>query len=131
MGQKTAIEYREGPVQPSSCWGEKKKRSLPDSCRSTDYAEKRGGQITYSLVVVGVMLGRDVGQSLDLQHPGRVQNRRQLLVGDAHFPVVHEAQQGFHVAVLDVAQDHDRMLARVSLFINIFIEISRPGKFDS
>ena len=70
------------------------------------------------------MLGRDVGQSHDLQHPGRVQNRRQLLV-------VHEAQQGFHVAVLDVAQDHDRMLARVSLFINIFIEISRPGKFDS
>ncbi len=62
------------------------------------------------------MFGRDVGESLDLEHPGRVKDRRELLVGDAHLAVVHEAQQGLHVAVLDVAQDHDRMLTRIRLY---------------
>ncbi len=61
------------------------------------------------------MFGWDVGESLDLEHPGRVKDRRELLVGDAHLAVVHEAQKGLHVAVLDVAQDHDRMLTRIRL----------------
>lgn len=61
------------------------------------------------------MFGWDVSQSLDLQHPGRVKNRRQLFVGDADLAIVHETQQGFHVTILDIAQDDDRMLARIRL----------------
>lgn len=61
------------------------------------------------------MFGWDVSQSFDLQHPGRVKNRRQLFVGDADLAIVHETEQGFHVAVLDIAQDDDRMLARIRL----------------
>ena len=60
---------------------------------------------------------RHVGQALDLEHSGRVQDGRQLLVRHAHLAVVHEAQQRLHIAVLDVAQDHDRVLARVRLDI--------------
>lgn len=69
---------------------------------------------TYSFSV-GVVFGWDVSQSLDLQHPGRVKNRRQLFVGDADLAIVHETQQGFHVTILDIAQDDDRMLARIRL----------------
>jgi hypothetical protein len=61
------------------------------------------------------MFRRNVSQSFDLEHSSRVKDRRQLLVGDADLTVVHETQQGFHVSVLDVAQDHDRMLARIRL----------------
>ncbi len=90
--------------------------------------EERGRQkIAYPLAV-GVMLGRDVGQSLDLQHSRRMENRRQLLVGDAHFAVVHEAQQRFHVAVFDVTENHDRMLTGIRLFSQKKMENLRQSR---
>ena len=42
----------------------------------------------------------------------------QLLVADADLSVVHEPKQRFHVAVLDVPQNDDRVLAGIGLFAN-------------
>lgn len=83
-------------------------------CESRENRENGAAMTTYPFV--WIVFGRsNVRQSFDLQHTSRVQHRRQLFVGDAHLAVVHETQQRLHVAVLDVPQDHDRMLARISL----------------
>ncbi len=66
------------------------------------------------------MFGRDVSESLHLEHARREQDRGQLVVGHADLAVVHEAKQSFHVTVLDVSQDHNRVLARVGLFLLLF-----------
>ena len=75
------------------------------------------GAVVVVVVIAGrVVVLRHVGQALDLEGAGRVKDGGKLLVGHAHLAVVHETEEGLHVAVLDVAKDDDRMLARVRLF---------------
>ena len=56
-----------------------------------------------------------VGQALDLEQLGHLEELGQLLLGHVHLAVVHEVQQQLHVVLTDVSQDHDRMRVRVRL----------------
>ena len=76
---------------------------------------------SYRSPFIGVVFRRKVSKTFDLQHPGRMQDLRQLLVAHTDLSVVHEPQQRLHVAVLDVPQYDDGMLARIRLFNNKII----------
>ena len=63
------------------------------------------------LVVVVVV----AEEAPDLERLGGAHEVLESLLLDADLAVVHEAQQGGQVRLADVAQDHDRVLARVRL----------------
>lgn len=78
--------------------------------------------MTAYLVVVGsVCNGGDVALVVVAEEPPDLERLRgahevlEALLLDADLAVVHEAQQGGQVRLADVAQDHDRVLARVRL----------------
>ena len=54
-------------------------------------------------------------ESPDLERLGGAHEVLESLLLDADLAVVHEAQQRRQVRLADVAQDHDRVLARVRL----------------
>ena len=54
-------------------------------------------------------------ESPDLERLGGAHEVLEALLLDADLAVVHEAQQRRQVRLADVAQDHDRVLARVRL----------------
>ena len=54
-------------------------------------------------------------ESPDLERLGGAHEVLEALLLDADLAVVHEAQQGGQIRLADVAQDHDRVLARVRL----------------
>lgn len=64
---------------------------------------------------MGVLAGRHVGQSSNLQGLRGLEEVRQLLLANVHLTVVHEPQQRLHVALLHVSQDHNGVLAWVCL----------------
>lgn len=69
-----------------------------------------------------------VRESADLKGLGRLEKHRQQVLRDVHFALVHEVQEGLHLAVVDVLEEYDGV--RVRVLYEDRLEVRRARRQD-